>query len=71
MEFIIMLIIQITMGIIGATMAENRNRSTIGGFFLGFLLGLIGLAIIALMGRAPKGHEYKYSEDINPTKEDK
>ena len=44
------LIIWLITGIIGASMAENRNRSPIGGFALGFLLSLVGLAIIALMG---------------------
>lgn len=38
-------------GTIGAGMAERRNRSRFGGFALGFLLGLVGLAIIALMGK--------------------
>ena len=38
------------MGIIGASMAEKRNRSTVGGFFIGFFLSLVGLAIIALIG---------------------
>ena len=37
-------------GMLGALMAYNRNRSVFGGMVLGFLLGLIGLAIIALMG---------------------
>lgn len=45
-NFIIMLI----MGAIGAKMADERGRSSVGGFFLGFFLTLIGLAIIALMG---------------------
>lgn len=45
-SFAILLII----GIIGASMAGKRNRSTFGGFLLGLLLGLIGLAIIAIAG---------------------
>lgn len=40
----------IVMGIIGASMSEKRNRNRYGGFALGFFLGLIGLAIIALVG---------------------
>lgn len=44
------LAIFIIMGIIGAQMSEKRNRSKFGGFALGFLLGLIGLAVIALVG---------------------
>lgn len=46
-SFVVLLII----GIIGASMSEKRNRSTFGGFLLGFLLGLIGLAIIAIVGK--------------------
>ena len=45
-----LIFVGLIMGIIGASMADNRNRSSVGGFALGFLLGLIGLAIIALMG---------------------
>ena len=44
------LLIFIIMGIIGVSMAESRNRNRFGGFALGFFLGLIGLAIIALLG---------------------
>jgi len=44
------LIIGLIMGIIGAGMAERRNRSAVGGFAMGFLLSLLGLAIIALLG---------------------
>ena len=45
--------------IIGANMAKNRHRSHVGGFFLGLLLGLIGLAILALMGDAKEKKEAK------------
>ena len=44
------IIILLVMGIIGAGMAERRGRSSVGGFALGALLSLVGLAIIALMG---------------------
>ena len=40
----------IIMGIIGALMSEKRHRNKVGGFILGFLLGLIGIAIIAVAG---------------------
>ena len=40
----------IIMGIIGAVMSEKRHRNKIGGFALGFFLGLIGIAIIAIVG---------------------
>lgn len=45
------IVVWLITGIIGASMAERRGRSTIGGFALGFLLSLVGLAIIALMGQ--------------------
>ena len=44
------IVIWLIVGIIGAGMAERRGRSRIGGFALGFLLSLVGLAIIAVMG---------------------
>ena len=40
----------IVMGIIGALMSEKRHRNKIGGFALGFFLGLIGIAVIAVVG---------------------
>lgn len=40
----------IIMGIIGTLMSEKRHRSKIGGFALGFFLGLIGIAVIAIIG---------------------
>jgi hypothetical protein len=44
------LILAFVFGIIGATMADSRNRSSVGGFALGFLLGVVGIAIIAVLG---------------------
>ena len=67
MEIIIFLIINTVLGAIGTAMAEDRNRSAAGGFFLGLLLGLIGLAIIALMGKLPKEQEDKpWNGEIGP-----
>jgi hypothetical protein len=40
----------LVLGVIGASMADTRKRSTFGGFVLGAGLGIIGLAIIAIMG---------------------
>jgi hypothetical protein len=40
----------IVMGIIGTIMSEKRGRNRVGGFALGFFLGLIGIAIIAVVG---------------------
>jgi hypothetical protein len=50
MEIFITIIIWLVCAIIGASMAGNRGRSTVGGFMLGLLLGLIGIAIIAIAG---------------------
>jgi len=50
MEYVIVIGIWIICAFIGRSMAINRNRSAGGGFILGLLLGLIGLAIIALLG---------------------
>ena len=49
-NFLLMLTVWIICGIIGVSMSEKRNRNRFGGFALGFFLGLIGLAIIALVG---------------------
>lgn len=46
----LMIFVWLITGIIGAVMSEKRGRSTVGGFCLGFFLGLIGIAIIALVG---------------------
>jgi hypothetical protein len=50
MEIVFSVVIWLICAIIGAVMAEKRGRSTVGGFMLGLLLGLIGLAIIAIAG---------------------
>ncbi len=50
MEFFIYLAICAGLGFAGMHMAESRGRSKGGGFGIGFILGLLGLAIIALMG---------------------
>ena len=50
MEILVSIVVWLICAIIGASMAEKRNRSTVSGFFLGLFLGLIGLAIIAIAG---------------------
>lgn len=47
---ILMVIIWFVMAFIGMSMADKRGRSKVLGFFLGFILGLIGIIIIAIMG---------------------
>ena len=49
MEFVI-IIIWVLCAFIGRSMAISRNRSGGAGFAMGLLLGLVGLAIIAIMG---------------------
>lgn len=45
------LIIWLLCGIIGFLIGQNKNRP-IAGLCLGFLLGIIGIIIIAVMGPA-------------------
>jgi len=54
MGTIMLFVLCIITSIIGMSMAQSRGRSAAGGFFLGLCLGIIGLAIIALMGKAPE-----------------
>lgn len=56
----------IVMGIIGVNMSEKRNRNRFGGFALGFFLGLIGIAIIALVGeKKEKGEVNEVQKEVN------
>ena len=52
MEIVFYLVICVVIGMAGMHMADTRGRSKVGGFGMGFLLGLIGLAVIAIMGHA-------------------
>lgn len=45
--YVIALLVGVVCGIGCVTLARSKNRSVVGFFFLGFLLGVIGL-IIAL-----------------------
>lgn len=47
---VLMVIIWVIMAFIGMSMAKKRGRSKSLGFFLGLILGLIGIIIIAIMG---------------------
>lgn len=53
------LIVWVICGLIGMSMADKRNRGKGAGFAIGFLLGLVGLAVIALLGKkdAPRKEE--------------
>jgi hypothetical protein len=48
----LLVVIWVICGIVGAVMSEKRGRSRFGGFVLGLLLGVIGIAIVVLMGHA-------------------
>jgi len=51
MEILITIGLWFICAFIGGSMAAKRNRSYAGGFVMGLFLGLLGLAIIALMGK--------------------
>jgi hypothetical protein len=53
---VFIVIIWIICAFIGMSMADKRGRSKGAGFALGLLLGLIGLAVIALLGNAEGGN---------------
>ena len=38
-----------------SSMAKSRNRGSVLWFFLGFFLGLIGVILLACLGRGTKG----------------
>ena len=44
----------IILGIIGALMAEKRNRNKALWFFICFLFGIIGIAVLAVLGKDKK-----------------
>ncbi|TGG88037.1 hypothetical protein [Geotoga petraea] len=48
--FIIVIVLNIIVGIVGWLMADKRNRSKWAGFFTGFFGNFFGLAVIALLG---------------------
>lgn len=57
--------------IVGAIMSESRNRSKIGGFFLGLIFGVFGIAVIVLVGKKKEEKvEHKdYSKMISDIKD--
>lgn len=56
-------------GIVAACIAHVKHRSVIGWFFLGMLLGLIGILIVALLPSAapgpPRGMRREYCKRCN------
>lgn len=68
MEIVIILVIWLGCGVVGAMIMSDRGRSGCGGFALGVLLGPIGL-IIALLVRPSEEHEAKRQLEIERLKE--
>lgn len=71
-EYIIVIAIWLGIAVLGAKMADSRNRSVAAGFLLCLFTGVIGLLIIALMGEKMVAYHYKgeLSPVEPPEKED-
>lgn len=52
--YIVWFLTLLVIGFIGKGMAEKRGRSGGAGFAMGFLLGLVGLAVIGLLGEVSR-----------------
>lgn len=72
MEYIIAILIRLGIAVLGAKMADSRNRSVAAAFLLCLFTGIIGLLIIALMGEKMVAYHYKgeLSPVEPPEKED-
>ena len=68
MEILVILVIWLGCGVVGAMIMSGRGRSGCGGFALGVLLGPIGL-IIALLVRPSEEHEAERQLEIERLKE--
>ena len=60
MEILIFVIIWLAFGVAGGMMMSNKGRSGCGGFFLGFVLGPIGLAFALI---APESTERRIEKE--------
>lgn len=69
--WIVMLTIWILCGFIGGAICDEKNQPYASGFLIGFLLGVIGIAICLLMPKEIKNEltESEESEDDNRTDE--
>lgn len=63
-EYIITFAIWLGIAVLGAKMADSRNRSVVAGFLLCLFTGVIGLLIIALVGE--KMVSYHYKGELSP-----
>jgi hypothetical protein len=59
MPLVVNLIIIIIMGAITAAIASSKGRNAVGWFFVGFLLGLIGVIIICCMSNLKEQREHR------------
>ena len=57
---IIQLVLMVVFGCIASAIANSKGRSTVGWFFGGFFLGLIGIIIVAVL---PNLKEQKFKEE--------
>ena len=60
MEILIFVVIWLAFGVAGGMMMSNKGRSGCGGFFLGFVLGPIGLAFALI---APESTERRIEKE--------
>ncbi len=58
--FVVALVIWLAFGVAGGMMMSNKGRSGCGGFFLGFVLGPIGLAFALI---APESTERRIEKE--------
>ena len=70
MEILVILVIWLGCGVVGAMIMSGRGRSGCGGFALGVLLGPIGL-IIALLVRPSEEHEAERQLEIERAEREK
>lgn len=60
MEILIFIVIWLAFGVAGGMMMSSKGRSGCGGFFLGFVLGPIGLAFALI---APESTERRIEKE--------
>lgn len=60
MEILIFILIWLAFGVAGGMMMSSKGRSGCGGFFLGFVLGPIGLAFALI---APESTERRIEKE--------
>lgn len=66
---IFLVVLRLIFLFIGVSMAKKRNRSKAAGGYIGFILGLLGLAFIAILGEYQEFNDYSNEHDF-PTIEE-